>query len=236
MHATAMSNCERFFEAYVDSFPAKDHLKIIEIGSQDVNGSIRPAAPPEATYIGVDFVQAKGVDIVLEDPYSLPFADNEADIVLSSSCLEHSEMFWLSFLEMLRILKPSGLLYINAPSNGLIHRYPVDCWRFYPDSGHALVTWARRNSMNAALLESYVCNQSGDQEGWNDFVAVFIKDERFAVKYPKRILQKFAEFQNGAAYGTKEPLKPNDMPEDQAKLLFLAGDIMELVLKVACGR
>ena len=30
------------------------------------------------------------------------------------------------------------LFYLNAPSNGEFHRYPVDCWRFYPDAGGAL--------------------------------------------------------------------------------------------------
>ena len=229
MHPTAMKNCEMFFKAYGNSFPAKDQLKIIEIGSQDVNGSIRSAAPPEATYIGVDFARAKGVDVVLDDPYSLPFADNEADIVLTSSCLEHSELFWLSFLEMMRILKPSGLLYINAPSNGIIHKFPVDCWRFYPDSGHALVTWARRNQMNAALLESYVSNQSGGRLGtWNDFVAVFVKDEQFVAKYPKRILHSFTDFRNGAIYGKKEPLQFVNVTEDQAKAMFLLQRIENL--------
>jgi SAM-dependent methyltransferase len=71
--------------------------------------------------------------------YKLPFADGSVDVVLSSSCFEHSEFFWLLFLEILRVLRPEGLFYLNAPSNGPFHRYPVDCWRFYPDSGNALV-------------------------------------------------------------------------------------------------
>ena len=60
------------------------------------------------------------------------------------------------FNEALRVLKPTGLLYINAPSNGAYHRYPVDCWRFYPDSGVALQNWGNRSGYECALLEFFI--------------------------------------------------------------------------------
>lgn len=220
MHPTAKSNCERFFETYANSFPNPDKLRVIEIGSQDVNGSLREVAPPTCEYVGVDFVKGKGVDVVLSDPYSLPFESDSADIVLSSSCFEHSEMFWIAYLEILRILKPGGLFYLNVPSNGAFHRYPVDCWRFYPDSGRALVSWAKRNGVSAALLESYVSSQIADI--WNDFVAVFVKDEKFAADFPNRILDKKSDFQNGIVRGKSDFLKPATSSEDQLKLAVIS--------------
>lgn len=195
-------------------------MKIVEIGSQDVNGSLREIAPPACEYVGVDFVAGKGVDVVLSDPYSLPLESGSADIVLSSSCFEHSEMFWLVHLEILRILKPKGLFYLNVPSNGAFHRYPVDCWRFYPDSGRALVSWARRNGIGAALLESYVSAQIGDI--WNDFVAVFVKDEKYAAEFPHRILDRKSDFQNGLVYGRNDVLKLSGSSEDQLKLAVIS--------------
>ena len=215
-----MSNCKNFFEAYFDSFSDSGKVKIIEIGSQDVNGSLREIAPKNCEYIGVDFVEGKGVDIVLSDPYSLPFESDSADIVLSSSCFEHSEMFWLVFLEILRVLKSKGLFYLNVPSNGSFHRYPVDCWRFYPDSGQALVSWAKRNAINATLLESYVSFQKGDI--WNDFVAIFLKNEQFIDNFPKRILDQKSDFQNGFIHGKNDILKPSSNPEDQFKLIVIS--------------
>jgi SAM-dependent methyltransferase len=164
MHPTAISNCKSFFDAYASSFSSQPKVKVIEIGSQDVNGTLRSTIPSSFEYVGVDFVEGKNVDVVLEDPYKLPFESESADIVLSSSCFEHSEMFWLVFLEIMRVLKPKGLFYLNVPSNGWFHRHPVDCWRFYPDSGRALVSWAKRNSINAALLESYTSLQAKDVE------------------------------------------------------------------------
>lgn len=139
MHPTAMDNGRRFFATYLDaSAPAL----ILDIGSQDINGSLRQAAPAGARYVGLDFAAGRGVDRVLDDPYRLPFDDGVADAVVSSSCFEHVDMFWLTFNEILRVLRPGGLFYLNAPSNGAFHRYPVDCWRFYPDAGDALVRWA----------------------------------------------------------------------------------------------
>jgi len=199
MHGTAMEHGAAFFQIYLNN--AKD-LTIVDIGSQDVNGSLRSVAPPNNKYIGVDFVEAKGVDVVITDPYSLPFEDESVDAVVSSSCFEHSEFFWLLFNETLRILKPTGLLYINAPSNGIFHRYPVDCWRFYPDSGVALQNWGKRSGYNCALLESFVGMRKNDI--WNDFVAVFVKDESNNGKHTSRIQNASMPFSNGRLYNSEK--------------------------------
>jgi SAM-dependent methyltransferase len=183
MHRTAMSTGKLFFDTYVARLGS---VTLVDVGAQDVNGSLREVCPASVRYIGVDFENGKGVDIVLKDPYSLPFDDESVDVIVSSSCFEHSEMFWLVFLEALRTLKPYGLFYLNAPSNGGFHRYPVDCWRFYPDSGNALVAWAKRCGINAALLESYITSQ--DLETWNDFVAVFVKDAGRVLDHPDRTI------------------------------------------------
>jgi len=210
MHPTAMNNGKMFFDTYV---VGRHGVLIIDIGAQDITGSLRSFCPDGEgiQYVGVDFAEGNGVDVVLTDPYALPFDDETADIVISSSCLEHSEMFWLVFNEIMRILRPDGLLYLNVPSNGAFHRYPVDCWRFYPDSGNALVSWARRSGMNPALLESYVSRQLDDN--WNDFVAVFVKDQAQAVNYPRRIIDTFTDFNNGWRYGDAVIHNAATMPE-----------------------
>lgn len=217
MHPTALSNCKSFFDTYSEYFPNENSTKVVEIGSQDVNGSLRAVTPSAFEYIGVDFQAAKGVDIVLNDPYSLPFESDSVDIVLSSSCFEHSEMFWLVFLEVMRVLKPTGLFYLNAPSAGSFHRYPVDCWRFYPDSGKALISWSKRNGGNAQLLESYI--QKGGN--WQDFVGVFLKDEKFSVNYPKRILDSKQDFENGQILGSPNVLNLSAQSQNDKKLLAI---------------
>lgn len=144
---------------------------IVEIGSQDVNGSIREVAPSTYNYIGLDFAAAKGVDIVLPDAYHFPFENDTVDIIVTSSCFEHAEFFWVTFLEGIRILKSGGLFYINAPSKGEYHAYPQDCWRFYPDAAKALNNWAHYNGYNTEIVYTKTLNDSH----WGDFIVVIRK-------------------------------------------------------------
>lgn len=218
MHPSAYKNAEEFHNAYMPVMAGiNQNYKVVEIGSQDVNGSLRTIWNPSTDYTGIDFVPGKGVDLILQDPYSIPLESECADVVLSSSVFEHSDMFWLLFLEIMRLLKPHGLFYLNVPSNGDFHRWPVDCWRFYPDSGRALETWAKRSGMNAALLESYTSSQS-KVDTWNDFVAVFVKDEKFAQNFPMRILDKKRNFTNGIKRGAEGFVNFTQTPEDIRRL------------------
>jgi len=197
MHPSALEFGGLFFKTYCDS---DKNIVIMDVGAQDVNGSLRDVSPSTASYVGIDFVAGRGVDVILDDPYHLPMEDASADVVVCSSVFEHSQFFWLLYLEVLRILKPNGLFYLNAPSNGYIHRYPVDCWRFYPDAGHALVAWGERNGYTPALLESFIGDkncQSVHADAWNDYVAVFIKDAAHRDEYTGRILHTLPSYAHG---------------------------------------
>jgi SAM-dependent methyltransferase len=203
MHKTAEQNVRRFFDTYV----SKNDGIFLEIGSYLSSFNIRSLSPTNSKYIGVDLGEGPGVDIVLEDPYKLPFKNNTFDYVISSSCFEHSEFFWLTFLEIIRVLKPSGLFYLNAPSNGDFHRYPVDCWRFFPDSGNALSSWANKNNYNTVLVEQYTSDKESDI--WSDYVSVFIKDINHLDLYPNRILNEFNNYTNGSIYPHNTLLNKN---------------------------
>ena len=196
MHDTSIKNAQRFISTYVKN----EERKLVEIGSKSYleQFNFRQAMPEKIQYIGVDFQAGLNVDIVLDDPYKLPIDDNSIDYVISSSCFEHSEFFWLSFLEITRVLKPGGLFYLNAPSNGSFHRFPVDCWRFYPDSAMSLVKWSKKNGIDCELLEQYTSNREADI--WNDYVAVFVKGTEFVSLYNTRIIDNFNDFQNGTVY------------------------------------
>jgi SAM-dependent methyltransferase len=221
MHQSALDYGKLFFRTY---FKPASAATVVDIGAQNVNGSLQDVCLPAMRYVGVDFVPGKGVDIVLDenDPYKLPFADASLDVVVCSSVFEHSEFFWLLFLEILRVLKPSGLFYLNVPSNGFIHRYPVDAWRFYPDAGLALVKWARRSGYASALLESFIGGKSGADKTlghfWNDFVAVFVKDEKCAALYPQRMMEAITDYHEGYNPLTGARTRTNDLSPDLAAL------------------
>ena len=201
MHASAMFYGKTFFEVYCSGH-LPEGFTVVEIGSQDVNGSLRQVAPEGARYIGLDFIEGAGVDVIIEDPYKIPLPDAWADIVVSSSCFEHSEFFWLTFVEIIRILKPGGFVYVNVPSNGMYHRYPVDCWRFYPDSGEALAGWARRVGFQVNLIESFVGARS-EENIWNDFVAVFQKKTDQQCCFTETILDRISGYTNARTQSTQ---------------------------------
>ncbi|MFE0758442.1 methyltransferase domain-containing protein [Inquilinus sp. NPDC058860] len=169
MHDTAYEHGRLFFELYWD--PA--FSDVVELGSQNVNGSLRDHCPAGARYVGMDMAPANGVDLVVTPGEPFPLADESVDVAVTSSAFEHDVCFWETFLDLIRLLRPGGLLYVNAPSNHAFHRYPVDCWRFYPDAGVALVAWAARRGKAVELVESFVA--APRDEGWADFVAVFRK-------------------------------------------------------------
>jgi|GEM_PF-6268190 len=208
MHYTAQRYGNEFFKTYVDS---KKNQTIVDIGSLDVNGSLRDYAPANSTYIGLDFAAGKSVDIILEDAYSFPLPDNYADVIVTSSCFEHSQFFWKTFMEGLRILKPTGIMYVSAPSNGVYHRYPTDNWRFYPDSSKALSEFAKTEGINAEVVESFIGKEG--PAAFRDFVAVFVKDAQFIDNYPNRIynsISKNLEPNNIWSYGSAEIINYQD--------------------------
>jgi SAM-dependent methyltransferase len=172
MHDTAAAFGAAFFRCYADAI---EGACILEVGAGDVNGALRGCAPLGSRYTGIDLAAGPGIDIVLNDPYSYPFDSASFDVVVSSSCLEHDPMFWLSFNEMCRVVRPGGFIYLNVPSNGAFHRYPTDNWRFYPDAGLALAAWGRRKGHDIHLFESLIGRRRHDV--WNDCVMVFTKGE-----------------------------------------------------------
>ena len=196
MHKTAENNSKLFFNNYI--YPQKNKHKILEIGSYIGGFSIRTLSTSETEYIGVDLIEGPGVDIVLTDQYKLPFDDGTFDFIISSSCFEHVEFFWVIYLEIMRVLKKDGLFYLNAPSNGDFHRYPVDCWRFFPDSGHALINWGKFNGLNCGLIEQYTSDKESDI--WCDYVSIHIKNIDYIHKYENRILNYINNYTNGSVY------------------------------------
>ncbi|MCB4820998.1 methyltransferase domain-containing protein [Roseicella aerolata] len=186
MHDTAHEHGRLFFELYWQP----EFAVVAELGSYDVNGSLRDHAPRGIRYVGFDMEAGPGVDVVVAPGKPLPLPDGSVDVAVTSSAFEHDIAFWDTFLELIRILRPGGLLYVNAPSNHTVHRYPLDCWRFYPDASQALCEWAARRGIDVTLAESFIGKQGG--EGWCDFVAVFRKSAPTPLRRRGRIADHVA--------------------------------------------
>jgi SAM-dependent methyltransferase len=168
MHSSSLENMSLCYARFLANAPQKqDRMVVVDVGGANVNGGYRDVFPDERfRYVAVDLAEGEGVDVVLDDPYKLPFEDGSVDVVISGQMLEHCEFFWQTFAEMMRVLKPDGFVFMIAPSAGPIHRYPVDCYRFYPDAYRALAKYA-----GCHLIDVWL-----DERGpWRDLVGVFAK-------------------------------------------------------------
>ena len=213
MHDSALESFIEFKKIYLDNKQSKK-IAITEIGSQAINSSVKSSLNEKYDYTGVDITAGENVDIVLKDPYKLPFSDESIDAVISISTFEQTEFFWLTYLEILRILKPDGLFFLNVPSNSKFHRHSSDNWRFYPDSSIALEKWGIKNNYNPKVLEHYTNLENG-RDIWNDYVSITIKDKKFIDKYEKRILDFKKNFTNGRKNNFQGIINFQEIPQDQ---------------------
>ncbi len=191
MHPTSLNKMKAFVEGYLGEFEDAE-LIIIDVGAKAYlnNPTYRPLFnKPKWKYLGLDLEAGYNVDIVVSEPYNWKeVPDNFADVVISGQAFEHIEFPWLTIKEIYRILKPSGICCIIAPSSGPEHKYPYDCWRFYPDGMRALAKWAGFN-----VVELFTDWGLGE---WQDTFAVFQKpflEETENSPFPELSNKKVAE-------------------------------------------
>jgi SAM-dependent methyltransferase len=107
--------------------------RVIEVGSYDVNGSLRYIVelikPTE--YIGVDIIEGPGVDIICSvENLVQKFGKDSFDIVLSTCTLEHIRNWKKAISNIKNVCKPNGIILIIVPSDWPFHVYPYDFWRY----------------------------------------------------------------------------------------------------------
>jgi SAM-dependent methyltransferase len=92
------------------------NTKVLEIGSLDINGSIRQFFD-ECDYTGVDLGPGKGVDIISRGE-ELLFQDESFDVTISCECFEHNDKWAETFTNMIRMTKPGGLVLFTCATTG----------------------------------------------------------------------------------------------------------------------
>lgn len=150
-------NSLRLMSELLDKYAPKEGL-CIDVGSYDVNGTYRPMVEERGMkYWGVDIAKGPNVDSIVL-PYGseghvnvMPAGATKPDIVISGQCLEHTKQPWTWVQDIVDVMKTGTTLILIAPSMWPHHRYPVDCWRIYPDGMRALLEFAGLEVLDVGL-------------------------------------------------------------------------------------
>ena len=125
--------CIEFGQKYLTTEDVQGK-KVIEIGSYDVNGSLRSVVESlnHQSYLGVDIVKGHGVDEICAAENLIDRFGKECfDLVISTELLEHVLNWRKTISNMKNLLRPNGVLIITTRSLGFgYHGYPFDYWRY----------------------------------------------------------------------------------------------------------
>lgn len=106
---------------------------VLEVGSLNVNGTIRPMveARHPRQYLGVDVVSGPGVDAVVDvENLTSTFGEESFDVVISTEMMEHTADWQAAIINMVEVLRPGGVLLITTRSPGFAYHHPPDRWRY----------------------------------------------------------------------------------------------------------
>lgn len=105
--------CQQFIARAVREHGLNDpRFRVLEIGSRDVNGSVRPLFDAVAAYTGIDVTAGPGVDVVCDGARYLP--DAPFDVVVTTEALEHCPHWPDVLRNAWRMLAPGGWLLVTA--------------------------------------------------------------------------------------------------------------------------
>ena len=120
-----------FTQRFLDAHKVLPEMKVLEVGSLDVNGIITDLFPA-GTFTGVDMREGSNVDVVMNGHDLVSkFGEEAFDVVACFDTLEHDDKFWLTVEQMRKVLKKGGWMLIGVPGrNCPAHDHPSDYWRF----------------------------------------------------------------------------------------------------------
>lgn len=132
MHESVLAFCAKVIGP--DDVAGK---RVLEVGSANVNGSVRPQieAMGPSSYLGIDLADGPGVDLVVPggvEAFAVAAQGPMADLVVSCEMLEHAERWEQAFRAMAALVAPGGALVLTCRGPGFPFHNPPDHWRFTP--------------------------------------------------------------------------------------------------------
>lgn len=115
----------------------KEGMRVLEIGSRNVTGANLRSKFSKAKYVGFDFYEGENVDIA-GDVHRLTnyfFGEEKFDLIFSSAVFEHLHMPWVAAIEIQKMLKVGGYVFIETHFSFSSHERP---WHFFQFSDMGL--------------------------------------------------------------------------------------------------
>lgn len=126
------------WQDYIYKIGNKKGMDILEIGSREVTGNSEARKSlSDATYTGFDLFYGPNVDVV-GDAHKLSSyfeLNRKFDIIFSSACFEHFAMPWLVAIEISKLLKIGGIVFVETHFSYSSHERP---WHFFQFSDMGL--------------------------------------------------------------------------------------------------
>jgi SAM-dependent methyltransferase len=111
--------------------------KVLEVGSYETNGSLRPLIESyiPAQYTGVDIQNGPGVDVICKAEDILEvFGKESFDVIISTELLEHIRDWRKAINNFKDVCKIDGIILVTTRSYGCpYHGHPYDFWRYEID-------------------------------------------------------------------------------------------------------
>jgi SAM-dependent methyltransferase len=152
--------------------PGDKPIRVLDIGSAGGHTYRDLFSTSDFHYTGLDIEAGHNVDLVPDDPFCWDIEAESFDVVISGQTFEHNPFFWITAAEIARVLTQGGLTSIIAPSAGKVHRFPLDCWRFYPDSWSALCAYVGLDIEESFIEEPAPDLPIGGAKQWHDALMV----------------------------------------------------------------
>lgn len=127
--------------------------RILDVGSLDVNGSLRyiieSCKPKE--YVGVDMIKGKGVDVVCDAKDLVKeFGREKFDVVIATELLEHVKDWQSAISNIKNVCKPNGIMLVTTKMPKFpFHAYPDDYWRFTAQDFRSIFSDCRIERLDA---------------------------------------------------------------------------------------
>jgi SAM-dependent methyltransferase len=143
MHQSVMAWAESVIEQH-----GLAGRSVLEVGSANVNGSLRTLF--HGPYIGIDLRPVEGVDVVASGN-KLPYDDGAFGVVVCTETLSHDPQFWLTIVEMYRVMARDGYLLLTVRGFGFGRNdSPCDYYRFTPEAVSSLLEGAGFRTIHIA--------------------------------------------------------------------------------------